>query len=527
MIEILSKDELKQLNEAVSIGHKNLNKYLQYVKNYFTTKLGKIYHWKTFDMFNKKGYKHTLMGMRYFLEDMRSFRINWKVELEGSNLEGSDYKQILNFALDSVDFWEAQKSSPSITLNIDYIEDQMTSIASVLPIIYEILNGDKYTTFNGKEWKLDVDSIVDIPTGVEISSSMVEGFNFKLYETENDDLDFEDNELNEGRPRKNPLPVVEEPIEETPTKTTRARVKGTKNIEEKEPKTPKARVSRAKKEEDVSKETKTAQKKLDEVKYADPKTIFEDLDNYVDMVIKGIQVSLLVCGLPGVGKTFNITNKMNDDGLKEIDHTKVSEMLSTIKNDPDGRDEIDSYIESAGDWVHIKGSSTAYGMFKVLFLYRNKIIVFDDCDSVFGDKDAVNILKGALDSYDVRKITWQSEKTLKGLVPGSFQFNGKIIFVSNIHMSKLDKAIRSRSFTVDITLKAEDVILRMETIINEICPEYNLEIKKDSLDALKDAYKKDEDKIELNMRSWIKAMKIRQMKAPRWKEMIQYQCATA
>jgi hypothetical protein len=55
-------------------------------------------------------------------------------------------------------------------------------------------------------------------------------------------------------------------------------------------------------------EAKTAANTLAAKKYADVDTIFEDLKDLVNMVVKGSQPSLLVTGSPGTGKTYSINN---------------------------------------------------------------------------------------------------------------------------------------------------------------------------------------------------------------------------
>ena len=70
-------------------------------------------------------------------------------------------------------------------------------------------------------------------------------------------------------------------------------------------------------------------------------------------------------------------------------------------------------LRESYDFVHFKGRATAAGLFITLYENSDKIIVLDDCDSVFKDDDAVNILKGALDSYDTRKISYITTKALK------------------------------------------------------------------------------------------------------------------
>ena len=49
-------------------------------------------------------------------------------------------------------------------------------------------------------------------------------------------------------------------------------------------------------------DVKDAQKKLDSQKYADPDIVFDDLDDLVRMVAGGIQPSLLITGMAGIGK---------------------------------------------------------------------------------------------------------------------------------------------------------------------------------------------------------------------------------
>jgi len=225
-----------------------------------------------------------------------------------------------------------------------------------------------------------------------------------------------------------------------------------------------------------------------------PSTMFDDMNNLAQMVAKNISPSLVVTGQPGLGKTFNITKTLTDMGLKENEQ-----------------------------FVHVKGRCTAAGMFITLFENSDKLIIFDDCDSVFKDADGVNLLKGALDSYDKRTITWMSAKGLKtndgDYLPRSFNFTGRIIFISNLPIAKVDSAIRSRSFVLDITLTADQLMKRMKDLLKTVEPNVDMRIKRDALTALNAAYKKYEG-VELNFRSLIKAIRIRQMGFRNWRAMI-------
>jgi hypothetical protein len=221
---------------------------------------------------------------------------------------------------------------------------------------------------------------------------------------------------------------------------------------------------------------------LNVVEKRDPEVMFNNLERLTKMVGRGIQPSLVVTGMAGMGKTHIVKETLTDMGL----------------------------IESK-DFVHFKGRATAAGLFVTLYENSDKIIILDDCDSVFRDDDAVNILKGALDSYDTRKISYITSKPLKDEygdpLPRHFEFTGRVIFISNIAQSKLDEAIRSRSFVADISMNTEQMFLRMEQLIGKMENKIPMAAKKQALEIMKDLYSKYEG-IDINLRSFIKAARI-------------------
>jgi len=221
---------------------------------------------------------------------------------------------------------------------------------------------------------------------------------------------------------------------------------------------------------------------LNVVEKRDPEVMFNNLERLTKMVGRGIQPSLVVTGMAGMGKTHIVKETLTDMGL----------------------------IESK-DFVHFKGRATAAGLFVTLYENSDKIIILDDCDSVFRDDDAVNILKGALDSYDTRKISYITSKPLKDEygdpLPRHFEFTGRVIFISNISQSKLDEAIRSRSFVADISMNTEQMFLRMEQLIGKMENKIPMAAKKQALEIMKDLHSKYEG-IDINLRSFIKAARI-------------------
>jgi hypothetical protein len=176
------------------------------------------------------------------------------------------------------------------------------------------------------------------------------------------------------------------------------------------------------------------------------------------------------------------------------------------------------------EYVVVKGASTALSMYKELYNNNGKIVIFDDCDSIFKDADGVNILKAALDSYDEREISWLSKSTYDPAtqsptesrpVPNRFTFDGQIIFISNLPMEKVDSAVRTRSYTIDISLTEEEIFNIMEKNLANILPNVDLATKKEVFNFIKNEYKSTAE--TANVRTLIKAIKIRLSGAPNWK----------
>ena len=214
----------------------------------------------------------------------------------------------------------------------------------------------------------------------------------------------------------------------------------------------------------------------------DPEDMFANLERLTKMVGRGIQPSLVLTGMAGVGKTHLVKETLKGLGLRE------------------------SY-----DFEHFKGKATAAGLYMTLYQNSDKIVIFDDCDSVFKDDDAVNLLKAALDSYDTRKISYISTRPLKDEfgepIPTHFEFTGKIIFISNINQNKLDSAIRSRSFVADITMNTQQMFLRMTQLLKTMEPSIPLVAKEQALEIMKELDSKYAG-VDINLRSFIKAARI-------------------
>lgn len=180
---------------------------------------------------------------------------------------------------------------------------------------------------------------------------------------------------------------------------------------------------------------------------------FAAIDLCVKSAAENKMRSVIISGPPGVGKSFGVT--------------RVLENFSGC------------------NYVFASGKSAATGLYKLLYENRfpNCVIVLDDIDSVFESIDSLNILKKCCDRSKARKISWLTETKFVSdedgeEIPKSFEFEGNIIFITNIDFdeqiskgSKLSPhfdALMSRSFYISLGIKSKrEMVLRIKQVVKE------------------------------------------------------------
>ena len=237
-------------------------------------------------------------------------------------------------------------------------------------------------------------------------------------------------------------------------------------------------------------------------------TRFGFVEKLVTMVAAGVQPSAVITGEGGLGKTYTVTKTLEDAGYKDISDLGEFQVGEVI---------------SRKSFTTVKGYSTAKGLYRTLFENNSGIIVFDDCDAVLKDPVALNLLKGALDSYGKRIISWNADMRDEDL-PRSFNFTGRVIFISNMDQNNIDQAIRSRSMLIDLSMTADQKIDRMEYIAksDSFMPEYESNIKQDALNLIREL--KDVAK-EISLRTLISVCKVRAANPKDYRDMVEYMIA--
>ena len=232
---------------------------------------------------------------------------------------------------------------------------------------------------------------------------------------------------------------------------------------------------------------------------------FEFVQQMVSMVAGKVVPSAIITGQGGLGKSHTVVKALEAEGLENV--TDLAEF------------QVGSVMRASKCYKIVKGFSTAKGLYRTLFEGNRMTLVFDDCDSVLKDPVALNILKGALDSYSDRYISWNADMRDDEL-PRSFKFEGSIVFISNMELARVDQAIRSRAMCVDLSMTEEQKVERMTVIAcdKDFLPEYDMKVKEDSIGFIKGMVGEVEN---LSLRSLIAVCKIRAT-ATDWKDLAKY-----
>lgn len=179
---------------------------------------------------------------------------------------------------------------------------------------------------------------------------------------------------------------------------------------------------------------------------------FKSFERFTRAIAKGKMKSMIAYGSGGVGKTFTVTEEFKKLGKKEF---KQGMEL--------GSDEY--------DYVKITGKATPAAVYQALYEHNGKTIIFDDCDSVLQHDDAINMFKGALDTSGDGTITYGSQRKMKDSngneIPSRFDFDGSVVFISNLPADKVPQPLKSRSLRIDMTMTPDETIERIRTIAKD------------------------------------------------------------
>ena len=260
---------------------------------------------------------------------------------------------------------------------------------------------------------------------------------------------------------------------------------------------------------EVSKETET--EAMDRIALR-----FGILDEMSAACISGDIRAMIVSGPPGVGKSYGVEAQMEKASM------------------------FDKIVGKKLRFNVVKGAMTALGLYAQLYKYSDNknVLIFDDCDSVFSDELALNILKAALDSGKTRKICWNSDSRLlrEEGIPNQFNFNGSAIFITNLKFENVKskklqdhlEALQSRCHFLDLTINSErDKMLRIKQVHRDadggVFKDYDFE--QVTQDEILDFMWENHGKLrELSLRMCLKIADLVKISPTNWKNLSRTTC---
>jgi hypothetical protein len=220
---------------------------------------------------------------------------------------------------------------------------------------------------------------------------------------------------------------------------------------------------------------------------------FQFIDQFVTLVGNRKLNSFILTGSGGLGKTHAVIEGLKKKGLKE-----------------------DTIME-AGDFIFIRGYSTAKALYRTLWEQNGKVIIFDDADSVHKDPVGANILKAALGSENKRVISWGAEFPESESLPNRFEFRGRIVFISNLSQEQFPQALLSRSMKVDLTLNTAEKLERIRQVFDSIDIEAT-----EKTEVLEFVDKYADLASDLNIRSCLNILKLKRDVGDNWERLALY-----
>lgn len=242
---------------------------------------------------------------------------------------------------------------------------------------------------------------------------------------------------------------------------------------------------------------------------------FSVLETMTESVAAGEITGLVVYGPAGVGKTYNIIKRLEDFNSH-----------------------MEDLVEGFGiNYEMYKGYMTTIALYKLLYKFRHEgnVLVLDDIDTVFGDLESLNLLKAALDTTDVREVSYNAESNALNSegIPKKFQFNGSIILATNINFEKargklrphLD-AIVSRCHYLDLSIETdEDKFMWLyEIAINKGMLVKNGLSEKQAIEVVNFINNHKAKMRELSLRMVLKVADLYKAHGSKWKTMAKITC---
>jgi hypothetical protein len=219
----------------------------------------------------------------------------------------------------------------------------------------------------------------------------------------------------------------------------------------------------------------------------------------VTKMTRGVALSNLRClvisGSPGIGKSYNV--------LEELSKLKKSHGLNVIVS---------------------KGHLTPYKLYGMLVANAGpeSILVFDDCDAVLDNTQALNLLKAATEFAKKRYVSWNSSMNADTGVDDQVEFKGKVIVLTNKRLNDNPhyQAFIDRVHYYDMRVTFEEKLAKIVSMARKVGEQIDPDLNYDDviLWLIKNKDQINQDRFSL--RNFIKLAEMKSMFGDDWVDMI-------
>lgn len=225
--------------------------------------------------------------------------------------------------------------------------------------------------------------------------------------------------------------------------------------------------------------------------------MFDTLKQYINHIINKRGHALIICGPPGMSKTYTVRRTLYFAGLKP-----------------------------AKDYSIEKGATLGLAAtYDLLYKNRKRLLVLDDFDTPLSNPDTVNLLKSITDTYEKRLLSLPKEKIMSaaGKVersesPDKFEYKGQLIIITNLTKDKIEPALLSRAPAFEVKYDGKEIIKALDDLLVYVNPSVSMDIKQEVYDYIMLLYKND-PKINITFRAVKSAIDARTGAPHAWKEM--------
>ena len=109
----------------------------------------------------------------------------------------------------------------------------------------------------------------------------------------------------------------------------------------------------------------------------------------------------------------------------------------------------------------IEGNATAFGMYMALWKHKDQLVIVDDVDNLYSDRNAIRLLKCLCQTDPVKQIAWHSgsSRLEREGVPKAFETKSRVALIANDWktLNGNVEAVQDRGHVIVFEPRAEEV----------------------------------------------------------------------